>query len=205
MTTQFLRDHQISAKTIDMIEDARTSLMIVSPWLQLKDGTHLAEALQKSIKRGVNIAIFCRRPKKESTHAETLEKLGDGVAELFYDTKLHAKMILSDSKSLLVTSANLIEASQTKNHETGLFTNDEGLVEEALKYLDNLKQAPGVKRVKGQQLCRECSKEIPLDPSKPWCLDCWETLPKDVRKPYIERWKSMRNSSDEKNSARYRY
>jgi len=78
-------------------------------------------------------------------------------------------MLIIDREEILLSSASLVHTSQVRNHETGTWTEERQIIDEALSYLDTLR-----KRIEAAhtEYCRRCGDKIPIDPSKPYCLEC---------------------------------
>jgi len=174
----FIPDDEITTITNELMKGAEKDLVIVTPWIGA--GHHGFDRLLDCIHDGVSVKLFCRPPfEKEPSHFAAVERLQNLGAKTLFDPVLHAKMIVVDSSALLVSSANLVQTSQVRNHEAGIVTEEKEIVEYALEYLDGLE-----KRIEAEpkQYCKSCANEI--DPTKPYCLNCWNA----EKRPQLD-WK----------------
>jgi len=169
--TGFLSDDEIVTVTNEMLRDARREVQLVSPWIGADH--HTFERLLDCVDRGVKVTVFCRPPtEKDPNHLTAVEKLASLGVEVLEDPVLHAKMLIIDREEILVSSANLVHTSQVRNHEAGIGTVERQIVEDALSYLATLR-----KRIEAaaKRYCKGCGCEITIDPSKPYCLECWKS------------------------------
>lgn len=165
----FIPDDIITSVSIDMMIGAKKELIIVTPWIG--SGHHGFDRLLDCINRGVSVKLVCRPiSENNSKHLDAVETLMKLGATVLFDPVLHAKMIITDSIALLVSSANLIFSSQGRNHEAGIVTEERQLIKPALEYLEELEMRLLSVR---KQYCRGCGFEISVDESKPYCRDCY--------------------------------
>lgn len=128
---KFLRTSGISHEIEEIIVNAQSSLVIVSPYLKIND--NLIERLMgKSLS---HIEIVFVYGKSDLSKNEYQKVKGIPNVTLYYYQKLHAKCYFNESK-MLITSMNLYEFSEKNNREMGVLIDqevDEELYAEAAK------------------------------------------------------------------------
>lgn len=151
------------AVVAELIESARRSIVFVT--YSIWDGktlfARLAERMTADHSLSVRLFLNIERPRHDtSTCDDIVARFKDNflrrhwptsacLPEVFYDPRaldpspalsgrLHAKCIIVDSARLLVTSANLSDAAQTRNIEMGMLTEDVAIVKRAVDYFGGL-------------------------------------------------------------------
>lgn len=122
---------RISTRQMDMFEDELIELKRDNPELQI---TVLSRGPEKA--EGPRKAIAGRaydRMKKAGIQTPVEQDL------------LHSRMIVIDEREVLVSSADLDYTQMEKEFNAGIWTNDVGVVAEAMRYYDNLLGSPTVK------------------------------------------------------------
>ncbi len=146
--TFFLHDSEIYTALLDLIKEATKEVIILTPWIR-HVSTHLFEEFNRILKRDVNITLLTRKPKtNDLKHSETLEQLQDYGISIFFDDRLHAKLVLVDRAALLIMSSNIVPTSLTHNHEVALLTFDPPVVDTCIAYLTNLEELLGIPLLK---------------------------------------------------------
>jgi phosphatidylserine/phosphatidylglycerophosphate/cardiolipin synthase-like enzyme len=111
---QLLRNHQLSAAIIDLIQDAREYVFLVTPyfrsWPLLDRALHVASRQEK------NIVLILR--DIPDNHRLMRQLNADFGFDVILIANLHTKLYLSE-RSVIVTSMNLYDASQENNYEVG--------------------------------------------------------------------------------------
>ncbi|MFX0086756.1 MAG: topoisomerase DNA-binding C4 zinc finger domain-containing protein [Candidatus Hodarchaeota archaeon] len=134
--SKFLRDGELLTLTNQLFSEVKKELIILSPWIEMIG--HLEERLRLSISsKKPNVTVLTRKPDNQN-HSEAVLKLQNMGAQIFFDEKLHAKLILVDRNYALITSTNLLPRSLSENHEIGIFTDDYRIIDEILDYLFDL-------------------------------------------------------------------
>ncbi|MGY5862198.1 MAG: NUDIX hydrolase N-terminal domain-containing protein [Candidatus Thorarchaeota archaeon] len=140
-SVRFIADQDILPALIEMIEKARTRILIASPWIWGKGGiSDIVEKLTEAKEeRNVSVKMLVRKPKsaKDEAHKETVRNMQRREFHVETEDYLHAKMILIDNKELYIGSANLVDSSLDRNLEVGICTSDPVTVSEALVYFDS--------------------------------------------------------------------
>jgi len=121
--------------------------VILSPWIQLTG--HQEDLLKVKIADGLNVTLLTRQPLPNNVeHGETIERFQQLGASVYFDNKLHAKMVLADRSVVLVMSSNIIPSSLRDNHEIGIISQDRNIVESTLGYLSFLEDVLDVSILK---------------------------------------------------------
>lgn len=110
-------------KIIDNTED---SLILT---VYIISETSILEHIKKALERGIRIDIFICGPENEnkSIMSNILElEMKYNYLNVFrvYDAVLHAKVMVSDYKKVLIGSANLTRWGLVKNYELGILIDD---------------------------------------------------------------------------------
>jgi hypothetical protein len=145
-----------------MIESATTEILLVG--YAVHNGKRLFEPLVQRIRALPSLKVrFCldisRKMTDTSLSSEIVRRFGrefrekhwpwPELPEVFYDPRalaattgerasLHAKCVIIDRKTALVTSANFTQAAQEKNIEAGVLVRDAGFVNRLSAHFDAL-------------------------------------------------------------------
>lgn len=205
---EFLQSKQPLAAIDQVITAARERLVLVSPYLKISK--LVWRALADAGHRGVQITVVTREDANNHGAEEELLKL-PGVS-VFRVERLHAKCYYNEH-TLVLTSLNLLEASE-QNYEMGVrFTSAEPVYEEAVRDVGSLirhgtplarpaKDQPVRARVAAAQVsqrevskappkkgsCIRCGAEVRRNPDAPLCRDCWNTWVVFSNPEYQERF-----------------
>jgi phosphatidylserine/phosphatidylglycerophosphate/cardiolipin synthase-like enzyme len=197
---EFLTTNGTSYQIEKIIIEAKTNLVLVSPYLQLSKTFY--ERLKDASNKKVPIKIIYGKDELKPNEKNSLAEL-KGV-ELFFFENLHAKCYFNES-AMVITSMNMYEFSEKNNREMGVLIEkykDQELYEKALNETNSIIQSseqitlnkstrPLSKDVKkpieGKQLksnkiirgyCIRCETRIDFDPHRPFCGDCYSTWAK---------------------------
>lgn len=111
---RFLTTAQSASEIEIVIQEAKTDLYIVSPYIKLSE--RYRRRLTDANERGVHIHVACRIKDLDQKQKEALAPLEN--LTLYDDPKLHAKSYASE-RGVVVTSLNLYESSEG-NSEMGV-------------------------------------------------------------------------------------
>ncbi|MEP6647533.1 MAG: phospholipase D family protein [Saprospiraceae bacterium] len=112
---KFLTTMQISSALIELIQDADTTLYLVSPYLKLsKEFQELINSRNKKEKKTI---IIYGKSDLTPEHLKFLTSLRS--VYLKFHENLHAKCYINDTK-LIITSLNFYEYSMINNKEIGV-------------------------------------------------------------------------------------
>lgn len=193
---EFLTTFGTSYNIEKIIIDATSTLILVSPYLQISKTFY--ERLKDASHKGVVIKILFGKDQLKNNEMKMLTDL-DSV-ELFYFENLHAKCYFNEKK-MVITSMNMYEFSEKNNREMGVLIDhlsDKELFEKAVTETHSIIQSSTQISVrstvknpaheknksingKGKPIninkvlgfCVRCQKRITYDPVTPFCPDCF--------------------------------
>lgn len=127
----FLERRHLDDFSKELICHAKFDVLIANPFIQECD---LSNTLIEASKNGINVVIVTRSP--EDKHPEYLEKkqeyhlkLKQEGISLFYDAKVHAKLIVVDHAVAILSSMNFYaDSSAGVSWEAGLVSTDQTVV-----------------------------------------------------------------------------
>jgi phosphatidylserine/phosphatidylglycerophosphate/cardiolipin synthase-like enzyme len=127
----FLERRHLDDFSKELISHAKFDVLIANPYIQDCD---LSNTLIEASKNGINVQIITRPP--EDKHPEYLKKkqeyhskLKQEGISLFYDAKVHAKLIVVDSAIAAVSSMNFYaDSSAGVSWEAGLVSTNQKVV-----------------------------------------------------------------------------
>jgi len=191
---EFLTTNGTSYHIENIIIDAKSELVLVSPYLQISKTFY--ERLKDASNKGVRIKIIYGKDELKPNERNSLAELKN--VELFFFENLHAKCYFNETK-MVITSMNMYEFSEKNNREMGVLidhSTDKNLFEMAVnetrsivqsseqvalrktdrpiyqnsrKEVDN--NASHKKVIRGY--CIRCETRINYDPYRPYCGDCY--------------------------------
>jgi phosphatidylserine/phosphatidylglycerophosphate/cardiolipin synthase-like enzyme len=191
---EFLTTSGTSHHIENIIIEAKTKLVLVSPYLQISKTFY--ERLKDASKKGVQIKIIYGKDELKPNERNSLADLKN--VELFYFENLHAKCYFNETR-MVITSMNMYEFSEKNNREMGVLidrSTDKELFDKAVnetlsiiqsseqialrkaarnftqeKTVSSQKQTTYAKTVRGY--CIRCEARIDYDPNRPYCSDCY--------------------------------
>ena len=127
----FLERRHLDDFSKELISHAKFNVLMANPYIQDCD---LSNTLIEASKNGINVQIITRPP--EDKHPEYLKKkqeyhskLKQEGISLFYDAKVHAKLIVVDSAIAAVSSMNFYaDSSAGVSWEAGLVSTNQKVV-----------------------------------------------------------------------------
>ena len=127
--TRLISDKELYDYIVSLIKKATSDIRISSPWIYNCD--HILDELVAAGGRGVKISVVMRQPNNDLSDKRNYQdklnaigKLKEAKADIIFDPYVHEKVVISDGKEMIVSSANLIGTSLTRNGESGTHTND---------------------------------------------------------------------------------
>lgn len=199
---EFLTTNGTSYYIETIIIEAKSKLVLVSPYLQLSKNFHLR--LKDASSKGVKIVIIYGKDELKPNERNSLAEL-DNI-ELYYFENLHAKCYFNETK-MVITSMNMYEFSEKNNREMGVLIDsvvDKDLfnkaVTEALSILQASERDELKKKVRNvssttvsvgtfegnsgnvRGYCLRCQSRIDYNPSKPYCNGCYASW------SYFQNW-----------------
>ncbi len=192
---EFLTTNGTSYHIENIIIEAKSKLILISPYLQLSKTFY--ERLKDASNRNVEIKIIYGKDELKPNEKNSLADLKN--VELFYFQNLHAKCYFNESK-MVITSMNMYEFSEKNNREMGVLIDkilDKTLfdkaIDEARSIIKSSEKIPLKKENRhiqeiekknnGELLkskykkilrgyCIRCETRIEYNPSKPLCPNC---------------------------------
>jgi len=205
---EFLTTNGTSFHIENIIIEAKSKLVLVSPYLQLSKT--LYERLKDATNKKVIITIIYGKDDLKPNERNSLAVLEN--IELFYFENLHAKCYFNESK-MVITSMNMYEFSEKNNREMGVLI-DKGkdselfdkAVNETISIIQSAEQItlkksnrplsieikkqidgkPSTHKKTVRGYCIRCEARIDFDPSRPYCGDCFSTWVLFENLNYIE-------------------
>ena len=194
---EFLTTNKTSSSIEDIIMDAKSKIVLVSPYLQISKTFY--ERLKDASNKNVSIKIIYGKDELKPNEKNSLAELKN--IELFYFQNLHAKCYLNESK-MVITSMNMYEFSEKTNREMGVLIDkekDKELFDKAIaevksilesseviplkkterqnETISNKNVSEGVNKPKYENkprgYCIRCEDRIALNIEKPYCSDCF--------------------------------
>ena len=203
---EFLTRHGIVHHLHEIIDEAEDELVLISPYIKANEET---KELLKDTKRSTKINVVYGKKELRTKEKAFLENL---FITLTYRENLHAKCYLNERQALL-TSMNLYDFSMENNDEMGILVSKEDdrelyekIHRQAMRYIrpaENYKKRSAPKKIAPRRanraraatktpttgVCIRCGKtDLPVDPTKPYCSECYGTWKKFENKDYKENY-----------------
>lgn len=133
-------DKQFGSTFFNLLEECDVSIRIISPFIGYKTAESLANFLENS---DVNCTIITRFYRDDFINGVSsltgLERLMKSGAQIYALQELHTKLYIFDDQSVIMGSANFTMRGFYKNHEFGVYMNDEiEFTTECANYFDNI-------------------------------------------------------------------
>lgn len=193
---EFLTTMGTSSRIEEIMMNAKQELYLVSPFLQISKTFY--ERLKDASENGVKIKIVFGKDELKPNERNSLAEIRN--LELFFFENLHAKCYFNEGK-MVITSMNMYEFSEKNNREMGVLIDsntDKELYENAKREtLSIIKSSETIRLNKTERFakkeeyktymanpkkdynqgyrgyCIRCGNRVPLDPSRPYCNDCY--------------------------------
>ena len=122
-----------------LISSAKKELRIVAPYYSEGPIEGILKSDGKTVKKYFVLALSERGVVGHTQSTSTIKRiLDDKSSRLRFLTNLHAKFIVADKRTAIVTSSNLTGAGLESNVEVGVRVYDPKLVEELARHFDGL-------------------------------------------------------------------
>lgn len=193
---EFLTTSGTSYNIENIIIEAKSKLVLVSPYLQISKTFY--ERLKDASNKNVVIKIIYGKDELKPNERNSLAELKN--VELFFFQNLHAKCYFNENK-MVITSMNMYEFSEKTNREMGVLINRntdrelfEKAVNETFSILQSAEPQP-LKKTERQTItesksvtngqiktkykaqirgyCIRCETRIDYNVDKPYCSDCF--------------------------------
>lgn len=205
MSTKIIWDHNIGPAIVDLIDEAKEVVVLVSPYLDL--WKRIEDAIERAVKRNVDVTVFFRSDSKKKYEAiiKQLVEVGVGVGDI---ENLHVKLYYNE-QCAIVTSMNLYDYSDRNNFELGVIIDDRESLEEIDHYIDRLGENakksiknPLTSIVSG--LGKGLKKAAEKLNNKGYCIRCGERIKLDGNRPLCDKhYKSWARYKDEDYEEKY--
>jgi cardiolipin synthase len=148
ISVPYVDDHALEKQYAKMIDSAKSSIKISSPYL--RPPKSILDALERATKRGVDIQIQTRVELKGDTQADLYEEVNKESINAFYKTTqiyewkensiLHSKFLLVDSEKAMMGSVNLSRRSFIQDVENVYLINNPDVTKQMEKIFDSYVQ-----------------------------------------------------------------
>lgn len=115
----FIPPMEIATRIMTLIDNAKTNLILVSPYINIDKWDKFKKCLQRAVDRGVIITIYARENADQN-----LDLIRYFKVNLILIKDLHAKIYLNDSYAI-ASSQNLIQYSDSNSIDFGYSTETE--------------------------------------------------------------------------------
>jgi hypothetical protein len=107
--------HKVTSQLLEVIQDAKKELVLVSPYVDIKYWKVVARALATACTKGVQIDFYIRHDHSHTTSKANVEALG--ITPILVEN-LHAKFYYNETGGV-ITSMNLLASSNSNSIEIG--------------------------------------------------------------------------------------
>lgn len=189
---EFLTTNKTSSSIEDIIMDAKSKIVLVSPYLQISKTFY--ERLKDASNKNVSIKIIYGKDELKPNEKNSLAELKN--VELFYFQNLHAKCYLNESK-MVITSMNMYEFSEKTNREMGVLIDrivDKDLYEKAVNEVKSilessesvtLKKSERQTSINVNERKSENPKQKTQTKLRGYCIRCEERIEFNPTKPIV--------------------
>ncbi len=197
---KFLDTEGITYHIKQIIKNSTDKIYLMSPYLQVN--RRIKEELIDKDKFELDIRLIYGKAELSSDELDWIEDLSN--MRLYYNEYLHAKCYLNENKAI-ITSMNLYDFSQKNNVEMGILVErDEDselysqIYDEVMRVQRNSDRTEiDIKKVShgdeeetdedsDKGFCIRCKEDIELDPTHPYCSDCFSSWNKYKNVDYEE-------------------
>lgn len=206
---KFLDTTGVSYHLQQLINQAQDTLILISPYLKINE--RLRQSLDDKDRMKIDIRVVYGKNELQPDQINWLKSL-KSVRTSFCEN-LHAKCYLNEGEAI-VTSMNLYEFSQVNNQEMGIYVtkaDDPKLYEDIYNEVRRLIRISDEVRLSVEKVvesdpvisakaaevktdtsekgvCIRCKKGIALNPSAPYCVDCYKSWKKYENFTYQEKY-----------------
>ena len=183
-------DDEVEPLLLRLVREARRSVTLISPYLDL--WTHLEDALDQAINRGIAVTFVVREDRERKPKSE--DWLSRRKVKVLRLPWLHAKIYLNES-TVVVSSMNITDVSTTNAHDFAMIVREKADEDVLRRYVLGL--VKGAKPVLKERIekagerkgtCIRRGEEIDFDPKKPMCNKCYQLWAEYNNPDYQERY-----------------
>ena len=199
---KFLDTEGITYNIKQIIKKSKDKIYLMSPYLQVN--RRIKEELIDKDKFELDIRLIYGKVELKSNELDWIKELSN--MRLYYNEYLHAKCYMNENKAI-ITSMNLYDYSQKNNVEMGILVDkyeDKELYEEIydevmrvqrnsertkinIEKITQKEDEEEIEETSDKGHCIRCEKEIELDPTRPYCDDCYKTWNRYKNGDYEEK------------------
>ena len=196
MPTSFLENQKCIDEILEVIEKARTELIIISPYIDLDERMRGSFRIAKS--HGVQVKLITRWKKKLAAKDEKeLQFFTDIGAEIMFVERLHSKLYLNEN-SAVMSSMNMLDGSSHHSQEIGIYTTERELLSSFKNYSERLERSAMPDEIKPQ---KSTAKNAPSQKKKKenngYCIRTGEKIPFNLKMPFnkksFDSWNRFKN------------
>ena len=203
---EFLTTIGTSFNLENIILEAKTKLILVSPYLQISKTFY--ERLKDASNRNVAIKIIYGKEELKETEKKQITELDN--LELYYFENLHAKCYFNENK-MIITSMNMYQFSEKTNREMGVLISrklDTELFEKAVNETLSILKSSRKVELKTKEIAKEQPKVVlKTNYKKAFCIRCNENIKLDINNPYCNKchqdWNKFGNGDYVENFCHY--
>lgn len=130
----------VYAEIKNLLKSAKKEILICSPWI-----TYLAEEFSGLSKRNAKVKVISRLTKEDVkkgiTDLDKFRVLKEKGAEIRYNNNLHAKLVIVDSSTAIISSANLTKRGLRGldvNYEAGILLKNSMDVKKTKEFFEEI-------------------------------------------------------------------
>jgi len=189
---EFLTTNGTSYRIETIIMEAKNTLTLVSPYLQLSKTFY--ERIKDASNRKVKIRIIYGKDDLKPNEKNSLAELVN--VELYFFENLHAKCYFND-EDMVITSMNMYEFSEKNNREMGVYiskTADPTLFKKASDEAQSIIQSSEIIQLaktkrefykdRNPQVENSNVGKYSKKPDRGYCIRCKTRIPYDMDRPY---------------------
>ena len=127
-----------------MLEEARTEIIIMSPWIKRGTWNKFKGPLRKFCRNGGRLSVFMRASDSDYSLGmsdDLQEEITELGGEVIAVDCLHAKIYLADRREAIITSANLTNGGIENNYEGGIWVSDPTVLADICKFAEDVRRA----------------------------------------------------------------
>jgi hypothetical protein len=166
-----------------IIKSAEHELTLLSPYV--RSAPDVQDWLRSADARGVSIRLVYGKKEMDEGQMRVFSQFRR--MKLFYSKRLHAKCFYNEDR-MIITSLNLLESSQANDEFGVILGGDDPAYRDAAAEAERIiKQSVPRNLVRARiagaisslvrpnitGFCIRCAGEIPHDPERPYCSDCF--------------------------------
>jgi phosphatidylserine/phosphatidylglycerophosphate/cardiolipin synthase-like enzyme len=186
-------DDEVLPQILQIVRNASQLVTFVTPYVRL--WTHLQNAMDEAIKRGVAISFVVRDGERNQPEELDLEWLGEHGVEVHEVPHLHAKIYLNE-RTVLVSSMNITATSTTNSLEFAMIVQSEDDAKRFRNYVASLTKRVNAsrplhsakERTEQTGFCIRDKSEIDFNTARPLCDRCYREWAEYQNENYEEKY-----------------